>query len=176
MTIPLEPSYFEILLNKGQVSRVDQANFQKHGGFKWRARWNPHTRSYYALRTLHLPGRKTRVVYLHREILGLGYKDQDKREGDHAFHDTLDNREFVDGKENLRIANKHQQARNKRKRSDNTSGFKGVSWHKKCQKWVARIRVNGKYLHLGLFVTAEAAYTAYCVAAVLYYGEFARLE
>lgn len=45
-----------------------------------------------------------------------------------------------------------------------SSQFKGVSWHKKNQKWMAYHRVNGKRKHLGLFLTEEQAHQAYLEA------------
>jgi DNA-directed RNA polymerase subunit RPC12/RpoP len=44
-------------------------------------------------------------------------------------------------------------------RATNTSGFRGVSKH--ANKWQARIGVNGKYIHLGTFPTAEEASEAF---------------
>lgn len=45
------------------------------------------------------------------------------------------------------------------------SCFKGVFWHKRSGKWVARIGANGKQYHIGTFDAAEVAYKAYCEAA-----------
>jgi hypothetical protein len=66
-----------------------------------------------------------------------------------------------------------QNSQNQVKHSDNTSGFKGVSWHKGANKWVARIRVQKKLIHLGCFTTPEQAYAAYCNAANEHYKEYA---
>jgi hypothetical protein len=41
--------------------------------------------------------------------------------------------------------------RNATKNSKNTSGATGVRWHKPNQKWLASIRLLGKYKHLGYF-------------------------
>jgi len=43
-------------------------------------------------------------------------------------------------------------------------------------KWIARVRINGKVLYLGVFATDESAYQAYCAAAIEFHGEFARLK
>lgn len=40
---------------------------------------------------------------------------------------------------------------------NNTSGYRGVHLHSELQKWVARISINGKRTHLGVFDTAEEA-------------------
>ena len=53
-------------------------------------------------------------------------------------------------------------------RSDNSSGFKGVT--RAGTKWQASIRRNGRPLHLGLHSTPEAAAHAYDQAALELYG------
>ena len=46
-------------------------------------------------------------------------------------------------------------------KSNNTSGFRGVYWHKNSEKWVSRITINGVDIHLGLFKVALEAGKAY---------------
>ena len=46
-------------------------------------------------------------------------------------------------------------------KSNNTSGYRGVSFHKQHKKWQAYISVNNKRKHLGLFNTAFDAAIAY---------------
>ena len=50
---------------------------------------------------------------------------------------------------NLRWANYHTQSLNSRMKSNNTSGYTGVSYNLRSKKWVSNIRVNGKLIHLG---------------------------
>ena len=45
--------------------------------------------------------------------------------------------------------------------STNTSGYRGVSWNKRAEKWKAKIIVNNKQIHLGSFDTAEEGAIAY---------------
>lgn len=89
---------------------------------------------------------------------------------DHINGDPSDNRIV-----NLREASRAQNNLNTKVRSDNTSGYKGVSRVSPSGKWVANIRVNGRKRSLGTFATRESAYAAYCEAAKCFHGDFARL-
>ncbi|MFW5402706.1 HNH endonuclease [Yersinia sp. 1252 StPb PI] len=48
---------------------------------------------------------------------------------------------------NLREATNSQNVQHQTIRSDNTSGYKGLSWHKLIGKWYATITVEGKNLY-----------------------------
>ena len=88
---------------------------------------------------------------------------------DHINEDPSDNRWA-----NLRSATKSQNMRNITKIKSNTSGFKGVGWHKQMKKWRAYIKVDGRMYHLGLFDTKEDAAVAYADAAAKLHGTFAK--
>lgn len=90
---------------------------------------------------------------------------------DHIDGDGLNNR--ID---NLREATHSENLRNRGATTKNTSGFKGVSWHKARRKWQAQIKTNGRKKHLGSFDTPEAAYAAYCAAAEDLHGDFAMVQ
>jgi hypothetical protein len=57
-----------------------------------------------------------------------------------------------------------------------TSKFKGVSWDRGREKWVAQIRKDGKGRHLGRFGSETAAAEAYDQAARELFGPHARLN
>lgn len=76
--------------------------------------------------------------------------------------------------ENLRGATHGQNHGNRKKPVNNTSGFKGVSWHKKSNKWCASIKVKYQQIYLGLYENPSVAAEAYASAAKKYFGEFAR--
>lgn len=76
--------------------------------------------------------------------------------------------------ENLREATHCQNQYNKPAYSNNTSGYKGVSWDPQRKKWRASIRSDGKLHHIGRFSTSEAAHAAYCDASIKMHGEFSR--
>lgn len=61
-------------------------------------------------------------------------------------------------------------------RSDNTSGFKGVSLDKGRSKWAAEITHNRRHIHLGRFTSPEDAARAYDRKARELHGEFACLN
>ena len=90
---------------------------------------------------------------------------------DHINGDRLDNRLI-----NLREATNTENSHNVGLKINNTSGYKGVCWHTATNKWVARIKINGKRKYLGLFTHAEEAHAAYCEAADIYHKEFARTQ
>ena len=74
---------------------------------------------------------------------------------DHINGDKLDNRLA-----NLREANNSVNQQNIPIQKNNTSGYTGVSWNKRLNKWIAQIYSNGKNHFLGSFnnpVDANAA-------------------
>ena len=66
---------------------------------------------------------------------------------------------------NLRVVSRSENIQNIGMRKSNTSGFKGVCFHKQANTWVARIGYRGKRYHLGSFLTPEEAHKAYKEAA-----------
>jgi hypothetical protein len=75
---------------------------------------------------------------------------------------------------NIREATSSQNMANQRIRSDNISGFKGVSFDNRRRKWVAQIRKDKKHIFLGYFDSAESASIIYQEAAISLFGEFSR--
>lgn len=73
--------------------------------------------------------------------------------------------------ENCKWGTKTEQSRNQRLRKDNTSGVRGVCWHKNMSKWEAVIRVDKKRIYLGSFDTLEKAANARRLAEEKYWGK-----
>ena len=90
---------------------------------------------------------------------------------DHMDGDTANNR-----KSNLRICAHSDNVKNQRIRSDNKSGYKGVSFCKATNKWRAEIGADSKRILIGHFSDPKEAAHAYNEAALRYHGEFARLN
>jgi hypothetical protein len=93
----------------------------------------------------------------------------DGMEVDHINCEGIDNRI-----ENIRMADRFDNAKNLKIGKRNKSGLKGVYWNKKTQKWMAQIVADNARIHLGSFIAKEEAHKAYCKAAKDLHGEFLR--
>lgn len=89
------------------------------------------------------------------------------------FVDHDDRKRNDSRKANLRIVSRTQNNQNKSLRSDNKSGITGVSYRKDRHAWTSRIRIDGKYLHLGNFHDFDDAVVARLKAEKEYFGDFA---
>lgn len=87
---------------------------------------------------------------------------------DHINCDRGDNRLC-----NLREVNIYQNNHNSKINKNNTSGIKGITWHKKAQKWCAQIDANGKHIYLGIFDDIDLAKLVIEEARKKYHVEFA---
>jgi len=155
----------EIPLTQGKVVLVDEEDFAWLAQFKWYASKRKHT--WYAMRNIRKPDGRRTATTMHAVMMNVG----PGLEVDHENGDGLDNR-----RSNLRVATKDQNQQNVRCKSNNTSGFKGISWDRNARKWGARLEVSKRRIYLGLFEDAEDAARAYDAAALEHHGEFARLN
>lgn len=87
---------------------------------------------------------------------------------DHKNRNTLDNRKI-----NLRPCTTVENAQNKTKPKNNTSGVIGVHLDKRINKWVARIKTTEKRILLGNFTNKDDAIIARLNAEAKYFKEFA---
>jgi len=142
----------EIPLTQGKFAQVDDEDFERLNQFKWFARKSRGT--YYAGRNSAYVDGKRKTINMHTVILGVK-KDL---QGDHRDGNGLNNR-----RDNLRHVTRRQNNQN-RKNQIKTSEYPGVSWEKRRRIWVSKIGINGKYKHLGYFVSEISAFGAYCKA------------
>lgn len=115
---------------------------------------------------------KRHQITLHEAIIQLSGQEVPK--GYMIDHKDRDSLNCLD--HNLRICTNQQNLQNRGKQSNNTSGHKGVNWHKHSKKWRAQIQVYGKSISLGYHNTVENAARAYNKAAIKYFGEFVVLN
>lgn len=90
--------------------------------------------------------------------------------------DHRDVNPFNNKRSNLRLATPSQNISNSGIRINNTSGYQGVCFNKKIQRYFAVITKDYKKIYLGSFLTAEEAHRAYDDATKKYHGEFARSQ
>ncbi len=107
-------------------------------------------------------------LLVHRVAWAIVTNNWPSRKIDHRDRNKTNNRLC-----NIRQASDSENCANKCKSTNNTSGYKGVSFHAQDKLWRAQIVFYGKYFSIGLFKTAEEAYAAYCEAAKKIHGDFA---
>jgi hypothetical protein len=164
--IRIEGKIAYVPLTQGYEAIIDAADVHMVDGWNWYAMVL--TNTVYVARNSHRDANGNRnTILLHRVIIGC----PDGLDVDHRDADGLNNRRC-----NLREATHAQNMRNRRIQADNTSGFKGASWHKNSGKWQAKISIDGKEHHLGLHPTPEEAHAAYASASARLHGEFGRTE
>jgi hypothetical protein len=71
--------------------------------------------------------------------------------------DHVDNNRLNNNLNNLRFATHTENNQNRQISLKNTSGYKGVNFNKKTNKWLAHISIDGKSNYLGYFDTIEEA-------------------
>jgi len=152
----------QIPVGKHRVALVDDEDFERLSIFNWCLDVKG-----YAYRNLPRVGKASQKrVKMHREVMRV---TDPVVEVDHEKGNRLDNR-----KSELRICTRSQNCANRKKlQATNTSGFKGVCFSKASQKWQAGIKVHGKSIYLGQYLTPEEAHAAYCAAAKALFKEFA---
>jgi len=133
----------KIPLTQNQYAIVDDDDYEYLLKWLWQAQWNEDTKSFYAVSKDN--GKR---IAMSRTVM----KTPVGLECDHINRNTLDNR-----KENLRNITHSLNMLNANSRS--STGQRGVS--KVRGKYRARIIVNKKYIHLGLFEKLEDAVLAY---------------
>ena len=146
----------KITLTQGKFAIVDSADYIWLNQRKWYAA-KVGEYNWYACRSVN-----GKVVYMHNVIMGAKWLDHENGNG-------LDN-----WRSNLRKCTHQQNQRNKRLPSHNTSGYRGVTWHKQAGKWVAQIIVDGKCISCGVYDDKKEAAIAYDKKAIELFGEFAR--
>lgn len=139
----------KIELTQGKYALVDNEDYDSLNRHKWSLRLGQYAGRY----------ENNQHIYMHRVV----NSTPDNLLTDHINGDTLDNR-----KENLRSVNKSQNGINRGKQKNNTSGYKGVNFHR--GKWVAELVVKRQKHYLGRFSELRDAVRARQEAEVKYHG------
>jgi hypothetical protein len=151
-----------IPLTQGLCATVDEGDADALLAHKWHA--HKAYRTFYAHRSA---SGSPRTILMHRQIIGAP-------EGtvvDHIDGDGLNNR-----RSNLRLCDGSANQQNRVYLTTNTSGYRGVTFHRVTGKWQAQIKCRGENHYLGLYETPRLAAHAYDSKARELYGSCARLN
>lgn len=146
----------------GREVKVDDSDYDLLSQYTW---WISTTG--YAFRTIYNKGQK-RHQAMHREIMGVTDR--------YVLIDHIDGDKLNNSRSNLRLSNKSTNGCNRPRTCKNTTGYKGVTRHSQCKRYISQIRAKGKNYYLGLFPTAEEAAHAYDAAARMHFGDYAYLN
>lgn len=152
-----------IPLTRGLFAEVDDEDFEWLNQWKWHAQ--KHATTHYAAR-IHCFENTRTTIMMHQLIIG---DHPLKLKADHKDCNGLNNQ-----RSNLRFCTISQNSMNKRKRLNCASIYKGVTWHKKSNRWVSRINKNGKTIYCKFFISELEAAKQYDIWALEIFGEFAR--
>ena len=111
---------------------------------------------------------KQKHFYVHR-LVGIAFLENP---GKKEMIDHIDENKANNNLKNLRWATNQDNQFNLGISKNNTSGYKGISYNKKLNKYKARICINRISQFLGYFETAEKASKAYEAKAKILHGEF----
>lgn len=150
----------EIPLTQGLAALVDDADYEWLSQWKWCVQVS--ASKLYAARH-----KNRKCIMMHRVIM----QAETGQVVDHLNRNGLHNY-----RENLRITDQSHNVQNADTKTNNTSGYTGVSWSKSRNKWHASIKVNYTNIHLGYYKCVEEAARAYDKRARELFGTCARLN
>lgn len=133
---------------------IDDEDYEILVQYRWYARPGPYAHCFELMRSMH-------------QMVGAAMGFAVDCRIDHINENGADNR-----RGNLRPATRSQNAANRGKPCNNTSGYKGVVRDKR--RWRAEVHTMGKIHHVGCFDTPEEAAIAYDIKAKELFGEYAR--
>ena len=140
------------------------------GKFTWleiKRRWKCKTQKeagYVNSRGYRIIGYKGKLYRAHRLAWFVSHGEIDSfLEVDHIDGDT-DNNKIS----NLRIVDTKNNAMNRKLPKTSTSGVLGVYWHKRQLKWNVGIKINGKQIYLGSYISIIDAENARLEANIKY--------
>jgi hypothetical protein len=90
--------------------------------------------------------------------------------------DHIDNNQLNNRKDNLRVTERISNSRNRKsKNTNNTSGYRNVSYNKRTEEWIVQLQINGKNRILGRFPKDQLEEAGRFAEEMRtrYYGEFA---
>lgn len=149
----------EIKLTRGMVAVVCDCHVHLVNSQSWRAVESHHNGRWYA--------RNSKGVSMHSVIHPVPSG---------AVTDHIDKNSLNNQCSNLRTASLSQNMFNRTMTKANKTGYKGVTFSVRDNRWRAHIGIGGKRISLGDFKDPKEAAKAYDAAAKTMHGEFAALN
>lgn len=109
------------------------------------------------------------TVVAHRVAWAMEYGAWPEVNVDHIDGDKANNKIS-----NLRHATQSENQMNRPKPSQNSSGVKGVYWCSRDNRWIAKLALNRRSLHIGSFIDLDDAHQAIKSARKRFHGAFAK--
>jgi len=157
----------KIKLTRGKFALVDDEDYEELSQYKWAANKSyiqlkdgSFANYFYAFRS---DNKNRQQIRMHRLIMGV----EKFTWVDHADGNALNNQ-----KKNLRVCNRVENARNRKVSTKTKTGYKGV--FSVGNKYVAKIGLDNRLIHLGTYPTKKEAARVYDKAAKELFGEFAK--
>jgi len=150
-----------IVLTRGYLALVSPEDADDLSSVNWKASTSS-SQQVRAVRSIPRDAHdKRQTIFMHRQLM----KPTDDQQVDHRDQHRLFCYKIVDNRRyNLRNVSASQNGSNQRKQVGRSSMFKGVTWHKRCEKWMTRCMVNQRTIHLGYFASELEAALAYNAA------------
>lgn len=145
------------ITNKGDKFYIDKEDYDKVKDYCWRV-----NKSGYIVANARNGTNKT--IWIHRVLMNI--------EDINVLIDHKDWNKANNKKSNLRVATKSENNINIKRKSNNTTGYTGVSLNKRTGNYIARISINGKRIYLGTFSTFKEAVNARHIAEDKIHGEW----
>lgn len=149
--------YTEVKVKNGRSFYIDTTDEEMVKTHTWSVQENGYVQAYET---------KGKVISLHQFLMGFP-----KSIVDHVDRNPSNNRRC-----NLRTASHIENMYNRKKQSNNTSGYIGVYYNKNDRAYIARITANRITYLLGSFHDPIEAALTRDAAALRYHGKFAHLN
>jgi hypothetical protein len=166
---PLTAEYVKSILNYNPATGRFVWKYRNDVGSRWNSRFAGEIAGSFDSNNYLQIGINSSLYRAHRLAWLIVTGKWPQFEIDHEDGDVFNNKWS-----NLREATHQENLRNQKMPSNNTSGVKGVSWHKRDQKWQVQIKIDGTSTHLGYFDSFDEAVAVRKLAELDHFGNFRR--
>lgn len=158
-----------ILTNNQMTALVDDDMYEILSKYKWHLNHNGYVRC-----NDNMMSRKMKTRRLHRIIHIL--KNSLNTLSQSIEIDHIDNNPLNNLTSNLRVSSRVDNSRNRRNNVGSLVEYKGVTYDKYRNKYLANITIDSKKIYIGSFDCKKEAAMEYNKMALLHFGQFAYLN